>query len=693
MTGGARISARRLLAAGAAAALLAFAPAQASPPLPDATVQELGTRIAHARDQVLPYVVSILVVRETHANGMARRDVSGGSGTLITAEGHVVTNAHVTDNGRAFRVIFADRSELPAKLVGEDTLSDIAVLKVQAPPGKPFRFARFATDARPASGDTVLAMGSPWGFSQSLSVGVVNNPERLLVSLFQDEADYEASLGPDQPTARYYAWIQHDAPIAPGNSGGPLVALDGQVIGVSTRGNLLGGDLAFAIPAADAAAIAAKLIEHGRVPRAWLGFKLRSLAGTGLAQGALVNAVSRDSPAHAQGIRAGDRILAVDGEPLQVLRPEQVPAVQRRFAELAVGSKVKLEVAGAGGNRSVTLVAVAHPSDRGSERELARWGVTLAELTPAMARRRGFAFDTGLLVTGVRPGGPAATATPALLAGDVVRALDRNRPLARFDDLPPEGGGIGEPLVLSVDRGGEQLLTLVTPEDPDSVRTPQHELPRPWSGVEVQVLAPALASRVGAPQQGGFRITRVYPGGPFARAGLVVGDVVTEVDGQPLRAAGAGDTTVFQRRIRDADPDVALPVTYMRDGRTLTARVQLADGPRAESAMSVADIDRLGAVVRELSFFDRNRRRLNDEQRGVLVQSVERGGLAGLAHLAEDDLILRVGERDVTDIAAFREAFEAALADETRTPVFLVLRGTETRLLFLDRAWLAEPEQ
>ena len=84
-------------------------------------------------------------------------------------------------------------------------------------------------------GDTVLAMGAPWGLSNSMSAGVVNNPRRLLVSLFDDEADYEDRLGADQPTGRYYAWIQHDASIAPGNSGGPLVDLSGRIVGVNTR--------------------------------------------------------------------------------------------------------------------------------------------------------------------------------------------------------------------------------------------------------------------------------------------------------------------------------------------------------------------------------------------------------------------------------------------------------------------------
>ena len=124
-------------------------------------------------------------------------------------------------------------------------------------------------------------MGAPWGLSNSMSAGVVNNPRRLLVSLFDDEADYEDSLSEDEPTGRYYAWIQHDASIAPGNSGGPLVDLSGRIVGVNTRGMIVGGDLAFAIPGAEAGSIVRTLIEKGRVDRVSLGFRLRSLKGPG----------------------------------------------------------------------------------------------------------------------------------------------------------------------------------------------------------------------------------------------------------------------------------------------------------------------------------------------------------------------------------------------------------------------------
>ena len=224
------------------------------------------------RDRVLPVVVSILTVREDHQQGEPVLSVSSGSGTVVTPQGHIATNAHVTQNGKSFRVVFADGRELPARLVGTDTLSDLAVLQAQPPAPETFAHAEFADTLDLQPGDTVLAMGAPWGLSNSMSAGVVNNPRRLLVSLFDDEADYEDRLGADEPTGRYYAWIQHDAAIAPGNSGGPLVDLSGRIVGVNTRGMIFGGDLAFAIPGPDARDVVRAL----RRVAEWRVFILRS---------------------------------------------------------------------------------------------------------------------------------------------------------------------------------------------------------------------------------------------------------------------------------------------------------------------------------------------------------------------------------------------------------------------------------
>lgn len=375
---------RRVLAA--LLLVVCVCPADADQGAPIAPAE--ANRIASARDRVLPVVVSILTVRQDYRQGGPSLSVSSGSGTVVSAQGHIATNAHVTQNGKSFRVVFANGRELPAKLVGTDTLSDLAVLQVQPPRPETFAYAEFATELDLKPGDTVLAMGAPWGLSNSMSMGVVNNPRRLLVSLFDDEAEYEDSLSEDEPTGRYYAWIQHDASIAPGNSGGPLVDLTGRIVGVNTRGMIVGGDLAFAIPGAEAGRIVKTLIAKGRVERVSLGFRIRSLKGTTDSEGVLVNSVERGSPPEKAGLRAGDRIVSLNGKPITALQPVDVPRVQQAIAELPIDSKVSLRIERGGRQQDIALVALAQRVERGNEQALAAYGISASELTPEMGKRR-----------------------------------------------------------------------------------------------------------------------------------------------------------------------------------------------------------------------------------------------------------------------------------------------------------------
>jgi len=405
-----------------------------------------ANRIAAARDRVLPVVVSILTVRQDYRQGEPSLSVSSGSGTIVSPQGHIATNAHVTQNGKSFRIVFADGRELPAKLVGTDTLSDLAVLQVQPPKAETFAYAEFVTalDLRP--GDTVLAMGAPWGLSNSMSAGVVNNPRRLLVSLFDDEAEYEDSLSEDEPTGRYYAWIQHDASIAPGNSGGPLVDLKGRIVGVNTRGMIVGGDLAFAIPGTEAGEIVRQLIAKGRVERVSLGFRLRSLKGTAFTEGVLVNAVERGSPPEKAGLLAGDRILSINGKAIDAPQPIDVPHVQQMIAELPVDSTVHMRVERGGKQRDIELKALPQPPERGQEEALAAFGISGSQLTASMGKRRNLDSSAGVLVTGVRPGGPAAVARPEIEAGAVINAVD-GKPISGVAGLRHAGraaGGAGQ---------------------------------------------------------------------------------------------------------------------------------------------------------------------------------------------------------------------------------------------------------
>ena len=690
MSGGV-VRARRAGALGVLLFLAVALGARAQPPAA-AEPPRADDRVAQARERVLPYVVSILTVREDFQQGDARLNVSGGSGTVVTAQGHIVTNAHVTQHGKAFRVIFADQRERGARLVGEDTLSDIAVLQVDGG-GESFPHATFAQQLSLRSGDPVLAMGAPWGYSQSLSMGVVNNPERLLASFFQDESDYEASLGPDQPSGRYYAWIQHDAAISPGNSGGPLVDLDGNVVGVNTRGSNFGGDMAFAIPAPEAMRIARQLIDTGKVARSYLGFKLRSVHGTGYAQGALVYAVELGSPAARAGLETGDRIVSVNGAPMDVQHPEQVPAAQRLLAELPSGKPAKLEVQREGKSRAVSLVPEAFPADRGDDFEFRPFGLTLSPLSAAMARRRGLDEAPGLLVTGVRPGGPAANLRPAPAVGDVLRRVGGNPVAAREDLGRWENGpsGKAEPVLIEIERRNEQRLALIDPRYGDVVRTPLPELPKPWAGVEVQPVAAQLARALGlGAQGGGFRLTRVYEEGPLARAGAHVGDVIVALQDQPLRPANESDVQSFHERVGELDSKGPVAFTAWREGRTLTLSATLGAAPLPAAAQRSTEIARLDAVVREMSFYDRVALRLPEGRRGVMIEQVQSGSPAGLAHLQVGDAVFALGGERVPDVAAFRAAFERALKSEAKNMAFEIQRGAESRLLFLDKSWLPD---
>jgi serine protease Do len=644
-------------------------------------------RIAMARDKVLPVVVSILVVGEEFRQGEPALSLSSGSGTVISPQGHIATNAHVAQHGRSYRVIFADGRELPAKLVGIDTLTDLAVLQVQPPRPETFAYANFAETLDLQAGDTVLAMGAPWGLSNSMSAGVVNNPRRLLVSLFDDESDYEDSLGDDEPTGRYYAWIQHDASIAPGNSGGPLVDLNGRIVGVNTRGMIVGGDLAFAIPAPDAAAVVRELIRSGWVARVSLGFRLRSLKGTGFDKGVLVSAIERGSEPEQAGLRVGDRILAMNGEAVDAALPVDVPGLQEKIAELPVDSMVVLQVNRDGKTLEVRLRAKALPRDRNKEIELPAFGMSGLRLNSDTARHRNLDAAAGVLVSGIRPGGPAATARPELSTGDVITQVS-GVAVASPADLAASLAKHPEAVVLSVETGGEQRLSVLRPEYGNQDHNPVPELPKPWAGVAVQPFTSSLAHDAGLPGFG-FRIARIYPGSPLAAAGARVGDLLVALNGEPLKPANDVMASGFDQRVRDLDLDAEARFDAIRAGRPLQFKARLSSSPVDASGLATLAETRLRAQLRELGFYDRVAAKLPEGTQGVFIEGVETGGAAGLAHLHRGDVVTSLDGKPVTSPKDLSAALAAVLAKDSNRPIPLqVIRGYQARILYLERYWL-----
>lgn len=648
--------------------------------------------LATARDAVMPSVVSILVVREDFSGGEARLSLSGGTGTIVTAEGHIATNAHVAEKGKRFRIVLNDQREFPARLVGTDTLSDLAVLKIVAPDGTRFRYGQFAADISDLQpGDAVLAMGAPLGMRDSLSAGVINHSNRLMVSLFEDEADYEQSLGRDLATARYYAWIQHDASISPGNSGGPLVDLRGRIVGVNTRGNVFGGDMAFSIPAPIARKVVNTLIADGAVARSNYGFGVRSLRGTGFTEGALISGVDRDSLAEKAGLHAGDRLIALQGEPLTLAEPEAIPNFRRELAERPIGSEITLKVLRQGKPHEIRFASVAQDTKRAVEAEIPHWGMSVVPLTQEMARARYLDDTRGVLIQGLRTGGPAGNAQPSLLVGDRILKVNGEPvlDLASFSKLAGELDPkleSGEDVRLEVERRGQALLSLLTPQPKRVIATINPELAKSWAGWEVQPVPITLAGTLGL-NDAGFRVTRIYADGPAAKAGIQVGDLITATGGVPVKPSGLKETSALDLRVRNGVLEEPFEVSVNRAGASKTIALKLTEQPLPVEKAERRWNERLSLTIRALTFYDRVERELSDNQKGVIVERVESGGYGGLAHVREGDLLVRLGDTAVDDLPGFEAALARAERERSPKLSFLVMRGIDTRLLFVDAPW------
>ncbi len=666
--------------------------AGANPALALEPIAGIPASMAIARDAVLPHVVSILVVREDFSGGEARLSLSGGTGTIISAEGHIATNAHVTENGQRFRVVLNDQREFPAKLIGTDAVSDLAVLKIVAPAGTVFGYASFAAsvqDLKP--GETVLAMGAPWGMRDSVSAGVINNVNRLMVSLFEDEADYEQSLNESQATARYYAWIQHDASISPGNSGGPLVDLRGRIVGVNTRGNVFGGDMAFSIPAPIAKNVVETLIAKGQVTRSDFGFGVRSLRGTGLTSGALISDVDRGSAAEKAGLKPGDRLLKLDSIAVNLTEPEEIPSFRRGLTERAVGATVTLDIERAGKAMALKIASVVQNDAKPREVEVPHFGISVIEVTTNVARARYLATTDGVLVQGMRTGGPAATAQPSVLAGDRIThvngvAVKTLADFVRLSGSLPEGAESGAPLTLTLDRRGQNLLALLTPAPKRLIPPVNPELDKSWAGWEVQPVPVTLATELKLPE-GGFRVTRVYPGGPALAAGVRVGDLITATGANPVKPSGLKETSALDLRVRNAERSAPFAVTILRGAQKMQVNLTLTEEPKPAEKTERRWNERLSITLRAITFYDRIERQLKDSQHGVILERVENGGYGGLAHLREGDLLVRVGQTAVKDLPGFELALSVAEKSGVDKLSFLVMRGSETRLLFVDAPW------
>jgi S1-C subfamily serine protease len=411
--------------------------------------------INRAKENVFPAVVYLRCVVENFEMGKRLRHGTSGSGVVLSADGEVVTNWHVVDRALEVRCLLNDGRAFDAEVVGSDKDTDLALVKLKLPPGEKIPFAVLSDGGPVQEGDFVMALGAPWGLNRSVSFGIVACAKRYLPE-----------------GSEYSTWIQTDASISPGNSGGPLVDTWGRVVGINTRGAMQGGDMGFAVPAGIVRLVVPRLRETGTAGWAWTGLQLqplrdfqRNITFPGNA-GVIVAGADLDSPAREAGLKPQDRLLAIAGEPITALMEEDLPEVRRRLALLPVDRPLPLTVSRDGAELTLNLVPRAKGRVLGEELSCPRWDFTVKEINQFEVPDLYFQLQEGIYVRGVRSPGNAEGSglrprdLLVKINGLPVRRIEEVRKLhdeslARLRDGGPRR------VMLSILRNGQQMQLVV----------------------------------------------------------------------------------------------------------------------------------------------------------------------------------------------------------------------------------------
>src|SRR5688572_9337646 len=610
---------------------------------------DAAAKITPAEDpmltRVFPSIVRIEVIRLRPSDGRLTKQWTAGSGVIISAEGHVVTNCHVTEDGDYFRCYLFDGSHVDAKSVGQDALTDIAVLQLdltQRPKNSPpIVVTKFADSDKLLAGDVVFALGSPGFLSQSVTRGVVANPSLVL---------------PEQTAGRFYLrgenvgtlvrWILHDAQIFGGNSGGPLVNERGEIVGINEIGVFnLGG----AIPSNLARVVANSLVKHGRVIRGWSGITVQPrLEADGTGVGVILSDVAIGSPAANAGLKPGDLIVACDGHAIEGGEEKAVAHFNRLETSRLPENDFLIEYVRAGIKQTAKVTLTPRERTQAYNVEMRTRGAVVRDLTRKVVRDERLPDQRGVWLENIQPAGPSGQAEPNLRREDVLIAVD-GQPVNSVSELREVSARLlkdakdnNRVVLASVRRSGAVLNSVVELRDlPEFNLTPQAR--KAWLGASSQPLTAKLAARLGIKADGGARLTRVYPGTKAEEAGLRVGDVIVAIDGTEVPARRPEDTDVLARQIRQYRNNAQAVFSLWRDGQKIDVPVTLEQQPVPAAELPRWQDLQLEFTARDIAFDDRVRLQLPIGAEGAIVESAVPAGWAALGGLRSDDLVEKAG--------------------------------------------------
>jgi len=385
-----------------------------------------------------------------------RRENSLGSGVIVSADGYIVTNAHVVEKADEIKVLLPDKREFTGKVVGSDQKSDLAVIKIN---GKDLPILNWGDSDKLEVGEYALAIGNPFGLNSTITLGIVSAVGR-------------ANMGIEQ----YENFIQTDAAINPGNSGGALVNTRGELIGINTAiFSRTGGNMGigFAIPSNMVKGVMDSLIKHGKVVRGYLGVSIQDVNpkiakqfGLDKAEGSLVSDVVSGSPAEKGGIKTGDVIVRLDGKSI-----ENSTMLRNRVAEIPVGQSIEIEALRDKKSIKLNIKVAEQPKDmtasgesvKGEGKSSALAGFEVQNLTPDISGKLNLARGTqGVVVSDVESGSAAEEA--GIQPGDVVVELNR-KPVRNIEDFRRLSKSLGkdESALLLIVRQNRKLFVAINP--------------------------------------------------------------------------------------------------------------------------------------------------------------------------------------------------------------------------------------
>ena len=425
-------------------------------------------RTQYALSHVSPAVVRINVVMRDFQNGVPENFRAIGSGVIIDKQGRVLTNFHVAGRARRIEIILPDQERVRAKLIGSDHWTDLALVQMDMAQIKSrhlhFKWATLGNSRHVQLGEPVLAIGTPYGLSRTVTSGIISDTDRF----------FNATTIDGYETGWFNNWLQTDAAINPGNSGGPLINLRGHVIGINTRGDPTANNLGFAIPINVARRVIPSLLKYRKVSRSYIGLELEPMLGLSRfyhlppEKGVLIRSVDHDSPASAGGVHALDVLLSVNGYATNCRFPEQLSAVRRYIADQPVGSTLTL-VVDRMNNGSVMKQKTLHIVTQRLEsvisprHQIKPWGIVVRNLTSAFLRQQQMKMIRGVLVTSVQSGSIADSA--GMQDGDIIRMVGTTRitDSVQLKILADQMAKTKKPYAVVVKRGRTERTLVFTP--------------------------------------------------------------------------------------------------------------------------------------------------------------------------------------------------------------------------------------